>query len=172
MKNNIFILSLFIFISCNSSNGTGSSQTCDSIHSGSWTITENGKYENSNCTGNRIQNGNCSSYQYNNQQECEENGSTWIFTTSEQTLILNEDCSYLVQDNSFCNASDEDYDVDFCSGDWSSNSTAITITSFFSVDYIFDNDEKTMMTSQLEVTQMAGTDDEYDECQYTTYTKE
>jgi len=172
MKNIILILGLFILISCNSSSGTRSSGACQEDYVGNWLLTENGKYENSNCTGERIQNGNCDNWEYNNKEECEENGSTWTFTTSELLYQLNEDCSYLVEDNYFCDSDNEDYNLDWCSGDWSSSSTAITLTSFFPVNYIFENDEKTIMTSTLEVTQMVGTDDEYDECQYSTYTKQ
>jgi len=148
--NKLILITLTLFFFGCSNNGTSPSNSgsdCNSEYAGIWELTESGRYENANCTGERISS---------------ESSSSSSFTLSEHG-------SYTTL-GGFCSG-DENDNPDFCSGGWTCSSTTVTIESFWSVNYIFDDDDKTTMTTTTEVTQMPDTVDEYDECQYSTYTK-
>ena len=132
MKNlycNVVLLT-FILSSCGNEDGNNSGGI-NIDYVGQWTLTFVATYQGSECSGDMMGSGDGST-----------NGSTFV--------TLYEDGTYLNTDNLACtepgNANDNN-----CQGTWSSDESAITLTSFFSMDYSLGQENgATTMTSELE----------------------
>ena len=152
MKNLIAltIISLF-FTSCSDENDNDSTSN-DLDYIGQWLLTFSGTYEGSECSGDLMGSGDGST-----------DGSTFI--------TLYEDGTYLSTDSFFCIEPDNVNDPN-CQGTWSSNTSGVIITSFFSITYLVDEENgMRTMTSELQG-EMTSNGETTQTCSKSIYTQQ
>ena len=149
MKKILFILLSVLIMSCSENSASSDpSYSCSIDHIGVWTLTDNGEFENSDCTGEKV-----------------------TGTIYESSITLLEDCSYSNENSFMCSDPTSEGYEDLCAGNWHSSGNSITIVSFIPAVYIL-NDENTSMENQIQGQSGPSPEEMTPFCQYSVYSKQ